>query len=122
MRFVVRCSNIVGASAAVVLAGASWAVAAQPPTVEQAMGLNPIQKEVEYERPEAAEVAKCAIKPEQIGGQSGWVVRNGAGEILRRFVDTNSDNFVDLWCYYDGGGEVYRDIDSNFNGSADQYR
>ena len=44
------------------------------------------------------------------------------GEILRRFADTNSDNVVDQWCYYLDGLEVYRDIDSNFNGKADQYR
>ena len=42
--------------------------------------------------------------------------------ILRRFVDTNDDNVVDQWSYYKDGLEVYRDIDSTFNGKADQYR
>ena len=42
--------------------------------------------------------------------------------ILRKFVDTNDDNVVDQWSYYKDGVEVYRDIDSNFNGKADQYR
>ena len=42
--------------------------------------------------------------------------------ILRKFVDTNGDNVVDQWSYYKDGVEVYRDIDSNFNGKADQYR
>ena len=42
--------------------------------------------------------------------------------ILRKFVDTNDDNIVDQWSYYKDGIEVYRDIDSNFNGKADQYR
>ena len=42
--------------------------------------------------------------------------------ILRKFVDTNDDNVVDQWSYYKDGIEVYRDIDSNFNGKADQYR
>ena len=32
------------------------------------------------------------------------------------------DNNVDQWCYYLDGLEVYRDIDSNFNKNADQYR
>ena len=27
-----------------------------------------------------------------------------------------------MWCYFLDGLEVYRDIDSNFNGKADQYR
>ena len=44
------------------------------------------------------------------------------GVILRKFVDTNDDNIVDQWSYYKDGLEVYRDIDSNFNGKADQYR
>ena len=41
---------------------------------------------------------------------------------MRRFVDTNDDNVVDQWSYYKDGLEVYRDIDSNFNGKADQHR
>ena len=41
---------------------------------------------------------------------------------LRKFVDTNDDNVVDQWSYYKDGVEVYRDIDSNYNGKADQYR
>ena len=44
------------------------------------------------------------------------------GKILRKFVDTNGDNIVDQWGYFNDGVEVYRDIDSNFNGKADQYR
>ena len=37
-------------------------------------------------------------------------------------ADTNGDKRIDLWCYFNFGVEVYRDIDSNFNGKADQYR
>jgi thiol-disulfide isomerase/thioredoxin len=29
---------------------------------------------------------------------------------------------VDQWCYFKDGIEIYRDIDSDFNGAADQYR
>ena len=29
---------------------------------------------------------------------------------------------VDQWCYYNDGVEVYRDIDTNFNKKADQFR
>jgi thiol-disulfide isomerase/thioredoxin len=42
--------------------------------------------------------------------------------MLRRFADTNGDKKVDLWCYYNFGVEVYRDIDEDYNGKADQYR
>ena len=50
------------------------------------------------------------------------MVKNGAGQMLRIFVDTNADNTVDQWSYYKDGVEVYRDIDSNHNGKADQCR
>ena len=60
--------------------------------------------------------------PRQIDGHVGWIVESPDGVILRKFVDTNDDNVVDQWSYYKDGFEVYRDIDSNYNGKADQYR
>ncbi len=63
---------------------------------------------------------KCTIKAEKVDGQTGWVVRDPHGQILREFVDTNGDNVVDRWSYFKDGIEVYRDIDSNYNGKADQ--
>src|SRR5262249_11882947 len=52
----------------------------------------------------------------------GWVVRDASGQMLRKFLDTNGDDYVDQWSYYKDGVEVYRDIDSNFNKKADQFR
>jgi thiol-disulfide isomerase/thioredoxin len=78
-----------------------------------------VQKDVEIERPNAAEIEKCTIKAE---GKKGWVVRDGSGQILRTFTDSNGDGVVDQWCYFKDGVEVYRDIDSNFNRKADQCR
>jgi hypothetical protein len=95
---------------------------AATPTVDQALKLAPIQKDVEYDSPPAADIPKCTIKAEKIGNQTGWVVRSPNGQTLREFVDTNGDNVVDRWSYYKDGVEVYRDIDENFNGKADQYR
>ena len=37
-------------------------------------------------------------------------------------MDTNADNTVDQWSYFKDGVEVYRDIDTNHNGKADQSR
>jgi len=96
--------------------------AANAPTAEQALKLTPIQKDIEYDRPAPAEAAKCTIKSEKIGKETGWVVRDANGTILREFVDSNGDNVVDRWSYYRDGVEVYRDIDSDFNGKADAYR
>src|SRR5688500_9875010 len=98
------------------------ASAANAPTLEQALSFKPTQPHVEYTIPTPEEAAKCTFRPERDNNVSAWVVRNAQGDILRRFADTNNDNTVDMWCYYLDGLEVYRDIDSNFNKSADQYR
>ncbi|GIS58968.1 MAG: hypothetical protein CM1200mP2_11930 [Planctomycetaceae bacterium] len=45
-----------------------------------------------------------------------------SGQVLRRFLDTNGNNLVDQWRYFQNGVEVYRDIDGNHNGKVDQSR
>lgn len=91
-------------------------------TAAQALGLRPIQSGVEYDTPAEAEMANCSVQMKSENGAAGWLVLDQGGQLLRRFLDTNGDNKVDLWCYYKGGIEVYRDIDADFNGKADQYR
>lgn len=95
---------------------------AQAPTAEKALTLKPVQKDVPYQEVSGEEAATCRVVDLKEGGWSGWVVETADGTRLRRFVDTNGDKKIDLWCYYDQGIEVYRDIDSDFNGKADQYR
>jgi thiol-disulfide isomerase/thioredoxin len=95
---------------------------AAKPTAKEALGLKPVQKDVDYDIPEAKEVEKCTVEAETVGGITGWVVRTSDGQILRRFLDTNGDNKVDQWCYFKDGIEAYRDIDANFNNKSDQYR
>jgi peroxiredoxin len=99
-------------------AGASSHAAA--PTAEQALRLAPVQKDVEYDRPD--DPSKCTIKAEKHRNQTGWTVRDVDGKILREFVDTNGDNVVDRWSYYKDGVEVYRDIDTKFSGKANEFR
>jgi len=95
----------------------------QTPKVSQALTYSPIQSDVEYDRPTQAEIAACTMEELVSGGDvTGWIVRDEAGQMLRRFVDTNKDNSVDTWSYYRNGVEVYRDIDGNHDGKADQYR
>lgn len=122
MRFSDRPLKFGGCFSMLLAAMASPGVAAAAPTAEQALKLTPVQADVDFERPKESEVAKCTIKAESIDGKTGWVVRGPAGQVLRQFIDSNKDNVVDLWCYYNEGVEVYRDIDSNFNNKADQYR
>ena len=98
-----------------------WSSAAAP-SAEQALKLVPVQSGVDYDRPSPAEAAKCRIVAKKIDGHVGWVVESPSGVVLRVFVNTNDDNVVDQWSYYKDGLEVYRDIDANFNGKADQHR
>ncbi|MFO0869645.1 MAG: redoxin family protein [Pirellulales bacterium] len=112
-----------------VLAGAGvWALAggvpawAAKPTPQAALELAPVQKDVQYERPTKEQIDKCVVEALNEDGVSGWVVRDGSGQTLRRFADTNKDNKLDRWSYYREGIEVYRDIDANYNGKADEYR
>lgn len=92
------------------------------PSPEEALKLAPVQKDADYDKPGAPDAAKCSIKAEKFSGKTGWIVRDAAGQILRNFLDTNGDNVVDQWSYYKAGIEVYRDVDTNFNGKADQCR
>lgn len=91
-------------------------------TPAQALGLRPVQSDVEYDRPAESDIEKCSVQVKSEDGVAGWLVLDQGGQLLRRFLDSNGDNKVDLWCYYRGGIEVYRDIDADFNGKADQYR
>lgn len=96
--------------------------AAETPSVKLALTFKPVQKDVDIETPPEAEYSKCKVEVERTSSTSGWVVKGPAGQILRRFVDTNSDNIVDQWRYFDAGLEVYRDVDGNFNNKVDQSR
>ncbi|MEQ8790669.1 MAG: redoxin domain-containing protein [Pirellulaceae bacterium] len=98
------------------------AALAAKPTAEQALQLTPIQDDVDFTTPTGEELQGCQIESINKDGLSGWIVSTGDGAMLRSFLDTNRDNKVDLWCYYKDGIEVYRDIDGNYNGKADQYR
>jgi thiol-disulfide isomerase/thioredoxin len=91
-------------------------------TAEQALALKPIQTDVDFDTPTQEQLATCTVQSKSDGRASGWLVLDPVGQQLRRFLDTNGDNRVDLWCYCKAGIEVYRDIDSDFNGKADQYR
>ena len=104
------------------LAYSTLAFAADAPTADLALSFRPTQQDVPYELVEKADYAACKVEVERQGKNSGWVVFGPEGQVLRRFWDTNGDNVVDQWRYYDRGYEVYRDVDSNFNNKVDQSR
>lgn len=108
--------------ATLMLAAMSGQAALAGPTAADALKLTPIQKDIDFETPPKEDIEKCTIKAEKIGNQTGWFVRDKSGQVLRRFLDTNTDNVVDQWSYFLDGVEVYRDIDADFNGKPDQCR
>jgi Redoxin len=76
-----------------------------------------------------AAVDACKIEV----NKKGFTVRDGQGKLLRRFVDTNGQEtqrgdekvpgtHLDQWSYYQDGFEVYRESDTNEDGSLDEVR
>jgi thiol-disulfide isomerase/thioredoxin len=92
------------------------------PQVVKALSYSPRQSGVAYDKVSEKEVSECTGKYETRNGFEGLVIYGPSGQPLRRFSDSNGDRQVDQWCYYKDGIEVYRDIDGDFNGAADQYR
>ena len=97
-------------------------MATAQPSATDALRLMPIQPDVNFDTPAGPEIAKCKVTSDGKADETAWVVQGPAGETLRRFVDSNGDNKIDEWRYFRGGIEVYRDMDEDFNGKADQYR
>ncbi len=112
---------VLAAAPAICLILASAATAAGPSAVA-ALRLKPVQKSIQYDTPDAKQAEKCKLVAIKSKAAVGWQVNDPNGTTLRRFLDTNKDNKLDQWCYYLSGIEVYRDVDSNFNGKVDQIR
>jgi thiol-disulfide isomerase/thioredoxin len=93
---------------------------ADQPEVAQILRFEPAQKGVVYDTPAEEAYAKCKVDVAE-GKERGYIVRDNRGLIIRRFSDTNGDGKVDRWSYFMNGQEVYRDIDTNFNGRPDEF-
>jgi thiol-disulfide isomerase/thioredoxin len=112
-----------GIAAGFALLGPALVPAAEARSIEQLLtAYRPMRPDVEIETPPRSEFSKCKVTVEVHGKSSGWVVLGPAGQVLRRFVDTDGDRTVDQWRYYNHGLEVYRDIDSNHNHKPDEHR
>lgn len=114
--------NLCAAIAAAVALFPASPTPAQTPTPEVALKYRPAQSDVEIDSPPQSDIQKCVVKLDRGKGTSGFTVFDPAGQILRRYVDTNGDRYIDQWRYFRLGIEVYRDIDSNFDNSIDQSR
>ena len=96
---------------------------AQSAQLENALKLVPVQKgQVEYSIPAAADISKCTMERIKNETQDGVRILDPNGLILREFIATNGSKSINQWRYFRDGLEVYRDIDSDGNKKADNYR
>src|SRR5579863_6494108 len=99
--------------------------AADAPSVKTALGLKPMQADVDYDIPDAKSIEQCKVTLANDGKgskASGWLVSGPAGQPLRRFMDSDGDGDVDQYSYFKNGLEVYREFDSNKSSRRDQFR
>ncbi|MDB5349910.1 MAG: resA 16 [Planctomycetota bacterium] len=101
----------------------------------------PVFKGVEYDLPAsvvkgddpAIKATVDACKSEYDTKSRSYIVKDGQGKLLRRFVDTNGEKtqregdktpgtHLDQWSYYQDGFEVYRESDINEDGTLDEVR
>ena len=105
------------------LALAPLVTAAEPnDRLSKALSYKPRQAEVTYELVPPEQVAQCAIDETTRADGKGFWVTGASGQPLRWFADTNGDNRLDRWSYYNTGVEVYRETDTDGNGTADEFR
>ncbi|GIW97289.1 MAG: thioredoxin [Pirellulaceae bacterium] len=98
------------------------AAAQEDPRLAKALSYTPLQSDVRFEKVEDQQVGQCSLEETTRDGVKGFWVTGPAGQPLRWFADTNKDNRLDRWSYYYAGVEVYRELDTDFNGTADQFR
>ncbi len=93
------------------------------PAPTQLLAYRPTLPGVEYDIPpdqkaiDACKVELAVVKDKSVG----YVLRDGQGKMLRRFVDTDGGK-MDQWSYYQDGFEVYRDRDLDGDRSVDEAR
>ena len=104
------------------VAAAVAPASAAPPSAADALALKPRQKGIEVAQPTEAEVKQATINQEKEGGVMALVVRGPSGEVLRAFADSDGNRVVDRWSYYKDGMEIYRELDSDKDTKADEYR
>src|SRR5258708_10482848 len=71
-----------------ILLAARVVVAADPPTVKQALGVPPHHIDFEYDTPDPKTYDQCKVAPFKEGKATGWIVTGPAGQPLRRFMET----------------------------------
>ncbi|MCL2710440.1 MAG: TlpA family protein disulfide reductase [Planctomycetaceae bacterium] len=89
---------------------------------ERAAKAMPIQSDVEFDLIAEEEIPLCELIISEDARQMRLLSPQKV--MLRNFMDTDGDpgRQVDQWSYYLNGVEVYREMDTNGNGTQDQFR
>jgi thiol-disulfide isomerase/thioredoxin len=109
-------------SAGMLLLAPALALASAAPTVKQMLALKPVVAEavVEYDVPTGdAAINACVVEPSQ--SPPGWVLRDGQGKVLRKFV-VGTGSTINRWSYYQEGFEVYRESSLDNDTSVEEAR
>lgn len=110
--------------AAAWLLGVAPLLASAQQTPAKLLGWRPSQPGIEYDTPtDPAAIQACKIEHVEKDRKAiGYMLRDGQGKILRRYVDTSGDGKLDQWSYYQDGFEVFRDIDLDGDLHVDECR
>ncbi|GAB5404212.1 MAG: TlpA disulfide reductase family protein [Aureliella sp.] len=90
--------------------------------LRRALSFQPRQTAVNYEQVDEADFGKCKIATKTRAGATGFWITGPAGQPLRWFADTDGDNKLDRWSFYNAGVEVYRESDTDEARGADEFR
>lgn len=88
----------------------------------RALSFKPRQSGVNFEQVPETQFGECTIATKTRADGTGFWVTGPAGQPLRWFADTDGDNKLDRWSFYNSGVEVYRESDTDGDKRADQYR
>ena len=79
------------------------------------------KQDVDYDIPPAD--MKCELQTAQkVFKKSGYILADNTNRYLRVVLDQDGDKTIDYFSYYKDGIEVYREIDTNFDGKLDNFR
>jgi thiol-disulfide isomerase/thioredoxin len=108
-------------SAGILLLAPALARASAAPTVKQMLALKPVVAEavVEYDIPTGDAINTCVVEPSH--SPPGWILRDGQGKVLRKFV-AGTGGPINRWCYYQDGFEVYREASLDNDTSVEEAR
>lgn len=99
---------------------ASWTGAWAAPAASKMLEYRP-RHEVNCTTPTGDDLAACKVELVKGKAGSGWVLKDAAGRMVRKFYSSDGRN-VDNYSYYKDGVEVYREIVSAGSRVPDQFR